>query len=148
MKPMHKGVGLLISNKDQSRFFIQQKDETYPFEIWRGCCSFWGGAIEDNDLDELAAVNRELEEELPLAFAMLQTIPPTLVGKYNIPTVDSSFDLTVFEIRLSNDQLAQLAKTKVLEGNGILFSREKAMAQKWIWDTDFIFHDFINQTSI
>ena len=52
---MHYGVGLLISNESQTQFFVQQKDETYPYEDWRGCLSFWGGAIEEGD--EIRKIN-------------------------------------------------------------------------------------------
>ncbi len=144
VKPMHQGVGLLIANEDYTRFFIQQKDETYPFEEWRGCCSYWGGAIEPTDADEWAAVWRELEEELPQTLPILKKKGLLIKGKYKVATFDSSFDLTVFEVLLTEKQLDSVAKTKVLEGRGLLLSRAEALAQKWIWKTDFIFQN-LNQ---
>lgn len=60
----HHGVGLLIKNAEQDLFFVQQKDETYPVEKWRGSISFWGGKIEDFDTDSKTAVLRELNEEI------------------------------------------------------------------------------------
>ena len=148
MKPMHKGVGLLISNLDGSRFFIQQKDESYPYEEWRNCCSFWGGAIEEEDASELVAVHRELEEEIPDTLELLLPMDKKIIGKYKIPTFDSAFWLTVFVVQVTNAELDKIATTKVLEGRGVLFSRVEALAQKWIWNTDFIFHDYMKSKDL
>ena len=143
MKPMHKGVGLLISNRTRTRFFIQQKDEQYPYPVWRGCCSYWGGAIEEDDANELAAVDRELEEEIPESLTILSKLEKINIGRFKVPTDNSTFWLTVFEVLVTDKQLDEIPKIKVLEGRGVLFSREEALQQTWIWNTDFIFHDHL-----
>ena len=43
----HTGVGLIVANKDRSRYFVQEKDETYTPKKWANCLSFWGGGIEE-----------------------------------------------------------------------------------------------------
>lgn len=139
---MHYGVGLLISNENQTRFFVQQKDEYYPFEDWRGCLSFWGGAVEKEDNSNLQAVARELEEEIPEAVALLQNYSKQEIGTFKI-TYAQPFFLTVFEVRVPDYLLEQIAKVEVLEGNGLLLSDTDIKAQKWIWETDFIFLEYI-----
>ena len=82
MQEFHEGVGLLISNSNRSRFYIQLKDATYPIPKWRGACSFWGGAVESEDKNEEAAVWRELREEIPQALNIITTILPIILASY------------------------------------------------------------------
>lgn len=149
---MHQGVGLLISNTDQTLFFVQIKDEQYPYEAWRGACSFWGGAIEPEDEQELTAVERELtaverelEEEIPDAALLLKHIPKTKIKRYLIDnkTVTQPFSLTVFEAIVSTEALQQLAQTNVLEGRALLLSKTDLLKRKWIWGMDFILKEYL-----
>jgi len=142
---MHEGVGLLISNPDQTQFFVQIKDEQYPYEAWRGACSFWGGAIEAEDKDEQTAVERELEEEIPDAARLLKEIPKHKINRYLIdnPTTIEPFGLTIFEAIISTEDLQQVAKTRVLEGRALLLSKTDLLARKWIWGMDFIFKEYL-----
>lgn len=139
---MHYGVGLLISNQEQTQFFVQQKDNDYPFKEWRGCLSFWGGAVEPEDNSNLQAVERELEEEIPQAVPLLQHYAKKKIGTFKI-TYAQPFILTVFEVRVPDYLLQEISKVNVLEGNGILMDRATIEAQKWIWETDFIFLEYI-----
>lgn len=142
-KEIHKGVGLLISNEEQSQFFVQIKDEQYPYEAWRGACAFWGGAIEEKDQDEITAVERELEEEIPDAALLLKGIPKNKIKRYWIDnkSVVQPFWLNIYEVVVDNKQLQQIAKTRVLEGKGALLSKQDLLQKKWIWGMDFIFKE-------
>jgi hypothetical protein len=144
---MHQGVGLLISNTDQTQFFVQIKDEQYPYEAWRGACAFWGGAIEPEDKDELIAVERELEEEIPDAARLLKQVPKNKVNYYLIDnkTVLKPFGLTVFEAVVSTEELQKIAQSRVLEGRALLLSRTDLLERKWIWGMDFIIRDYLEQ---
>jgi len=142
-KEVHKGVGLLIGNSDQTQFFVQIKDEEYPFEEWRGACAYWGGAIEEDDSSELEAVERELEEEVPGAVPILEDIPKIRVDKYWVEEVEQPFWLTIFEAVVSDEQLKRVAENEVLEGYGRLMTREEILESKWIWKMDFIFKKYL-----
>lgn len=148
MEAIHRGVGLLITNTDYSRFLVQIKDETYPYEQWRGACAYWGGAIEATDANALVAVERELEEELPDAVAVLQKIPKAQIDQYWIDTAQQPFWLTTFEVAVTDEVLGELAKTPVLEGNSLLISQADLLERKWIWNIDFTFHDFLKRKAI
>jgi len=142
---LHQGVGLLISNTDQTQFFIQIKDEQYPYEAWRGACAFWGGAMEPEDEQELTAVERELEEEIPDAALLLKHIPKTKINRYliNNKTVIQPFSLTVFEAIVSTEALQKIAQTRVLEGRALLLSKTDLLKRKWIWGMDFILKEYL-----
>ena len=139
---IHYGVGLLISNESQTQFFVQQKDETYPYKDWRGCLSFWGGAIEEEDKSPLAAVERELEEEIPASISILSPYSKKEIGTFKI-TYARPFFLTVFEIRIPDQKIEALSQIAVLEGDGLMLSKEEILDYKWIWETDFIFLEHI-----
>lgn len=144
-KQTHHGVGLLISNLDQSRFFVQIKDEEYPFSEWRGACAYWGGAIESDDLDEWAAVERELEEEIPAAAVLLKNFTKNKIDKYWITDIAEPFWLTLFEVLVSDELLLQIADMEVLEGDGYLIEKEALLSRKWIWKMDFVFKDYLER---
>lgn len=142
---MHQGVGLLISNTDQTQFFVQIKDDQYPYEAWRGTCAFWGGAMETEDENELIAVERELEEEIPDAARLLKQTPKTKVKYYLIDnnTLTQPFGLTIFEAVVSTALLQKIAQTKVLEGRALLLSKKDLLERKWIWGMDFILKEYL-----
>ncbi len=135
---MHQGVGVLIGNKNGSRFFVQQKDETYPHEAWRGCLSFWGGAIQAGESPR-TALARELEEEIPESVALLADFDIEQLKKYTVQAYHGAFELTVFEVKVTDKILQQLTTIRVLEGEGVLLERAAIEKRKWIWETDFIF---------
>lgn len=141
---MHQGVGLLISNTDQTQFFIQIKDEQYPYEAWRGACAFWGGAIEAGE-DALTAVERELEEEIPDAALLLKHLIKNKINYYLIDnkTVIKPFGLTIFEAVVSTEDLQKIAQSRVLEGRALLLSKADLLERKWIWGMDFILKEYL-----
>jgi len=141
---MHQGVGLLISNTDQTQFFVQIKDEQYPYEAWRGACAFWGGAIEPGE-DVLTAVERELEEEIPDAALLLKHLIKNKINYYLIDnkTVIKPFGLTIFEAVVSTEDLQKIAQSRVLEGRALLLSKADLLERKWIWGMDFILKEYL-----
>jgi hypothetical protein len=141
---MHQGVGLLISNTDQTQFFVQIKDEQYPYEAWRGACAFWGGAIEPGE-DALTAVERELEEEIPDAALLLKHLIKNKINYYLIDnkTVIKPFGLTIFEAVVSTEDLQKIAQSRVLEGRALLLSKADLLERKWIWGMDFILKEYL-----
>ena len=143
MQEFHEGVGLLISNSNRSRFYIQLKDATYPIPKWRGACSFWGGAVESEDENEEAAVWRELREEIPQALNIITTILP--INRYLVTTERISFGLSVFEACIDNSQLNRLSKGPVHEGIGCLISQKDLLNHKWIFDMGFIFKSYLDE---
>ena len=130
----HRGVGALITNFDRSDFFIQIKDETYPYEKWRGANSLWGGALEEDDPSELDGLFRELEEE----FNWKPDAIPTFMGTFSVAS-DHIFPISLFEIVLDQNQLQDLAATsKVAEGSGLLIPKNELFINNWVWDLDGI----------
>ena len=142
-EPIHRGVGLLIGNEDQTQFFIQIKDNTYPIPQWRGACAFWGGAMEPEDVNELAAVLREVEEEIPAALPCLNLVEKDKVDTFWVENNGNPFWLTIFEAVVPNEQLQTIAKVDVLEGNGRLISRAELLSKFWIFGMDFIFKKYL-----
>lgn len=142
---MHEGVGLLIGNTDQTLFFVQIKDEQYPYAAWRGACAFWGGEMEPEDEGELTAVERELEEEIPDAAQVLKSFPKNKINRYLIDnkTVTHPFGLTIFEVVVPTHVLEQIAQTRVLEGQALLLSKTDLLKRKWIWGMDFILREYL-----
>lgn len=143
---MHEGVGLLISNTDQTLFFVQIKDEQYPYAAWRGACAFWGGEMEPEDERELTAVERELEEEIPDAAQILKPFSKNKINRYLIDnkTVVRPFGLTIFEAVVPTKVLQQIAQTRVLEGQALLLSKTDLLKRKWIWGMDFILKEYLD----
>ena len=147
---VHRGVGLLIGNADQTMFFVQVKDEDYPYPEWRGACAYWGGEIESTDADELMAVERELVEELPGAVKILSRVPKTRIDQYWVDndSLKDPFWLTIYEAVVSDHELQQISENEVLEGYGELMSREELLERKWIWKMDFIFKIYLEMKEI
>lgn len=136
--PFHKGVGLLIANQDQSRFFVQQKDETYPYPEWQLAYSFWGGAIEANETTQ-EALFRELFEELPNYAPALIKKEPSFVGSFSVFTGDETFfELNVFILSIDNELFETFSNDSVLEGYGRFVGKEELLSSVWIWNTSFI----------
>lgn len=142
-EPIHRGVGLLIGNESHSQFFIQIKDETYPMPRWRGACAFWGGAMEPEDASELAAVLREVEEEIPAALPCLNLVEKDKVDTFWVENDGNPFWLTIFEAIVSDKELQTIANVDVLEGGGCLVSREELLPKSWIFGMDFIFKKYL-----
>ena len=136
--PFHRGVGLLIANEDQSRFFVQQKDETYPYPEWQLAYSFWGGAIEANETPQ-EALFRELFEELPSYAPTLIKKEPSFAGSFSVFTGEKDFfELNVFLLSVDNQFFETFSSEEVLEGYGRFVGKEELLSSAWIWNTSFI----------
>lgn len=126
---MHQGVGLLITDKSRELFFIQKKDRNYPVEKWIGGFSFWGGAIEDNDLSPYEALIREIQEELTteLDYKQIKFVNEFLVKS------DSNYTFYLFELTVNEKTLDTLKYQKVNEGNCDVVTKKALLTGKWIW---------------
>ena len=147
---LHHGVGLLITDQEFSHYYVQIKDESYPYPEWRGACSFWGGAIEQQDSSPLIAVERELKEELPDASFLLADLPKTIIDKYlvNCDSLATPFWLTLFEVVVSDQQLKEVSEVEVLEGLGKLMHINELLECNWIWKMDFVFNSYLKAKDI
>jgi ADP-ribose pyrophosphatase YjhB (NUDIX family) len=143
MQQFHEGVGLLVSNFNNNRFFVQIKDNSYSVPKWRGCCSFWGGAVESDDPSFEAAVWRELKEEIPHSLQYITTIQS--INRYLVCSGATQFGLNLFVSYSSDAALDKIAKGPVLEGLGRIMSLEELLAHKWIFDMNFIFESYLDQ---
>ncbi len=138
---MHKGVGLIITNKSKAQFFIQQKDENYPIKKWAMCFSFWGGEIEETDDSLLRALKRELVEEIEDVINF-ESLTINFVDEFKI-NCDEAFVFTLFELILDNEQLHQLQEAKIFEGYGKLVSLDELKNGKWIWCLEHVIAQYI-----
>lgn len=138
----HKGVGLLITNKEHSLFYLQVKDETYPFAKWRGSYTFWGGAVDPEDVSPAAAVQREIEEELPNTLDWLLPIARKEIKTYQVEH-ERSFPLTLFVSIVSNEQLELLDQQTPAEGYGKLVKRTDLFKNSWIWGLEVVIQDYL-----
>ena len=138
---MHKGVGLIISNKSKTLFFVQQKDENYPVKKWAGCYSFWGGKVEESDDSLLEALKRELFEEIKanIDFDVSKINP---IGEFIIDC-DEKFLFNLFELVLPEDQLHKLQSAEIYEGYGTLISLNELKRGKWIWCLEQVVAEYI-----
>jgi len=128
---MHKGIGLLIANKDDTLFFVQQKDQNYLPEKWRGAFSFWGGEVELEDKSFEFALKRELEEEIDYIIDFkINTIK--LIGKYKIKS-DEEFIFYLYKINLGDNEFIQICNSKIKEGLGLVANKEQLQTQNWVW---------------
>lgn len=128
----HHGVVLLPTNPKRTRFFVQQKDESYePSPLGY---SLFGGAVEPGeDLD--TALARELREELGAAGELLLAEGPAQV--FTARPLTTGVILSLFEVVLDEEVLESLAEVPVLEGRrGVVLSREELRTTPLIWSLD------------
>jgi len=138
--PKHRGVGIVATNRDRTRFLVQQKDEHYVPHP-RGY-SFFGGACEHGESAK-AALTRELREELPESSAqMLLDASPREVGSYRVgPT---AFSFLLFEAVVPDSVLDALAQSPVLEGErAAVVSRDALIELPFVWDLLEVVIDYL-----
>lgn len=133
MEKQHRGVGILLSNLEHTQFLLQQKDETYPHEQYRGSLSFWGGAIEEGE-EFVVAAWRELEEELPDCLPYLKDKDLTLINHFEVKVNDKySFPFGLLELCIEQTLLEKIAQMKVEEGRSILLNKNELKDYTWVW---------------
>lgn len=125
----HHGVVALVTNRERTRFFIQQKDESYPaFPLGY---SLFGGAIEAGERPD-EALARELREELGEAAERLLAAEVTCV----LPArpLAGGFVVSLFEVVLEGEGIEALAEVPVLEGKrGVVLDREALGRMTLVW---------------
>jgi 8-oxo-dGTP pyrophosphatase MutT (NUDIX family) len=122
----HRAVGIIITNPDRTKFYIQQKDETYYIIRYRLHYTFFGGAIEDGESEE-EALKRELNEELDESVIDLMYKKLKKLGSFSFTNILKKECLyTLFESIISDEDLDFISNKKVFEGKrGVLISRDK-----------------------
>ncbi|MEM6991147.1 MAG: NUDIX domain-containing protein [Myxococcota bacterium] len=126
----HRGVGLLVTDAARQRFYVQQKDASYP--NFPRAYSFFGGACEAGETVE-AALARELREELgPKTADMLLEREPVALGSYVV--TPAAFRFTLFETVVDHTTLERLAAAPVFEGErGAVVTRGELAALPFVW---------------
>ena len=123
-----RGVGAVVTNRQRTRFFVQQKDAEYP-DYPLGY-SFFGGGVEGEEQPR-AALERELVEELGRA--------ATLLPQPTVPVVDSILEppgvhYYLFELEVEDTVLDRLAEAEVFEGErGVVVCRSELLELAFIW---------------
>lgn len=135
---MHKGVGLIITNKEKSLFFVQKKDKNYPIKKWIDCFSFWGGAIEDDDQSPLDALIREVKEEINFDLKIDEI---KFIDEFMVKS-DTDFPFFLFELIVSEETLKALPQLKVNEGNSSLVSKDELLKGQWIWGLELVIANY------
>lgn len=139
---MHKGVGVVIGNRTRTKFFIQQKDETYPIEKWRNSFSFWGGKIETGDDSILDALKREISEEITNSFNFNQA-NFSFIKEFRINS-DSNFIFYFFELLLDEKEFNSLRNATILEGKSSFKTGKELLEGNWIWSLETVIYEYFN----
>ena len=123
------GVVALVTSRERTRFFIQQKDEGYrPFPLGY---SLFGGAIEAGE-QPAEALTRELREELGAAAERLLAAGATCVLEGR--TLATGVKVSLFEIVIEAAEREALADVPVLEGlRGVVVEREVLRGMELVW---------------
>jgi 8-oxo-dGTP pyrophosphatase MutT (NUDIX family) len=138
----HHGVGIIVTDSNKDWFYIQQKDDTYPFIEYRLCYSFFGGAIEAGE-NELGALERELSEELEPEAAQWIRQVCNKVFDAEITTSRESYHFTLFEAVLPKYDLEDLAKLPVKEGASRLVSRKEINKLKFVHNLKVVLDKYL-----
>lgn len=142
-KDDHHGVGALVTNAARSRFFVQQKDASYPG--YPLAYSTFGGAREPGEGSAQAAA-RELREELGDAAAAL--LDAGLVEVLTTRLEPDGFTFTLFEILVDDAQLDALAGVPVFEGErGALVTRAELAELPFIWGLGAVLEAYLRERS-
>jgi hypothetical protein len=144
---MHRGVGIIIKNKSGNLFFIQEKDETYPFVEYRNYCSLFGGKIEDGETLEIGLI-RELKEEIDFEGEdQMCNLKPVFLKCFLLKNNLSEFEFNLFEGILSDDDFALLSQKRIMEGRSKILNKKGLMNEKWIWGLEVVIEFYLNNTA-
>ncbi|WP_372370076.1 NUDIX domain-containing protein [Candidatus Uabimicrobium sp. HlEnr_7] len=139
MTSIHNGAGIIITNENYSKFFVQRKDNTYPLESCRLCISLFGGACDPGEQSSDTIV-REINEELTFNDIKIR---PTFWRNFHLPggQFTNSYDIDIFSCFLSQEKFdalsLQIQKPNVVhEGIGEIVNRQQLC--KW-FDSPHLF---------
>ena len=139
----HHGVGALVTNAGRTRFFVQQKDASYPrFPL---AYSVFGGAREPGeDLGE--AVARELHEELGAsARGILDAGLVHVLTTRVEPAEGDAFVYSLFEIVVDDARLDALVEVPVLEGErGAVVTRAELARLPFVWGLEAVVRVYLD----
>lgn len=144
----HHGICGLITNTARDLFYLQQKDELYKHHPlgW----SFFGGKQEEGETSEEALL-REFSEELHPDASLLANwaakqvvFSGKVAGVAQATKISVSYNLTLFEVVLSEKSLLAICKLPTNEGRGgLLVGRQVASRLDWIMGLETVFQDYL-----
>ncbi len=145
----HQGVGVIITNEDRTKFYFQDKGDSYPIVRYQNCLSFFGGRLDKINGEGIdGALKRELEEKSELgdywgnivydAAEELDTVKVRVgLGTYNI---------TIYEAVLSNEQFDDLVDAPTgSEGIGVVVPKDELLRHKYIWGLEGVLHTYLTE---
>lgn len=134
-------VNVIICNSDKSKFFIQQKDDTYHLENYRKHFIHFGGAVDEGETFEEAIV-REVREEIEFASIVEPEIKYLFdLDVSHINLIDTSH---VYCAILDDDVFDRVALGDVYEGIKAVKSREELFDLTWIPGGDLAVKKFLD----
>ena len=137
---MHQGVGLLIINKNNNTFFVQQKDKNYLPEKWINALSFWGGEVETEDMTPYYALIRELDEELKFVLNFEKRIK--LVDNFLVIS-NSDYNFCLYELFVNNSEFDLICNSQVSEGVGVIKSKQQLLSTNWVWGLENVIKKYL-----
>jgi 8-oxo-dGTP pyrophosphatase MutT (NUDIX family) len=140
---MHRGVGIIIRNESGNLFFVQEKDETYPFVEYRNCCSLFGGKIEDGETLEIGLI-RELKEEIEIG-NLFQKMNIRFLKSFLMKNNLSEFEFSLFEGILSDDDFILLSQKRIMEGRSKVLDKNGLLGEKWIWGLEVVIRFYLER---
>ncbi len=138
---IHQGVGIIIKNKSDTLFLIQEKDETYPIPQYRNCYSLFGGRIEDEET-VFEGLMRELNEEL-LLDDLLDQMNIHFIQKFQIKTKEKYFHFHLFEGILDDDLFQKLSSIKCYEGYSHIIEKKELQNIQWVWGLEKVLKNYL-----
>jgi len=140
MKRMHKGVGVIIGNKESNKFFVQKKDEKYQIKKWINAFSFWGGEVEKTDKTPFEALIRELTEELGSEF-IYDKSEIKFIDNYIVKS-EPDFSFNLFELLLATKDFENLTNLKINEGSGTVQNKDSLLTGVWVWGLEEVIKNY------
>ena len=113
-------VGVIITNPERTRFYLQKKDDTHPVLEFRNKYAFFGGLVEKEEEKE-HALKRELEEEMEeeaasIIAANINFLFEIVITRQQGPKKGTKINYIIFESVLPNNVLTDISKKPIKEG--------------------------------